>query len=121
MAEGKEVFRKIINITSISGTMGNAGQANYAAGKAAVVGMTKTLAKEVADESGAAVPTGEVGELLTHAPQLMHPAVFNAFIATGNLASLATRRRAFLSTDKSFLTGNEPARMGSMKISSPSR
>ena len=44
--EGREVFRKIVNISSISGTMGNAGQANYSAGKAAVVGLTKTLAKE---------------------------------------------------------------------------
>ena len=45
-AEGREVFRKIVNVSSISGTMGNAGQANYAAGKSAVVGLTKTLAKE---------------------------------------------------------------------------
>ena len=45
-AEGREVFRKIVNTSSISGTMGNPGQANYAAGKAAVVGLTKTLAKE---------------------------------------------------------------------------
>jgi 3-oxoacyl-[acyl-carrier protein] reductase len=44
--EGREVFRKVVNVSSISGTMGNAGQANYAAGKSAVVGMTKTLAKE---------------------------------------------------------------------------
>ncbi len=44
--EGREVFRKIVNITSISGTMGNAAQANYASGKSAVVGLTKTLAKE---------------------------------------------------------------------------
>jgi 3-oxoacyl-[acyl-carrier protein] reductase len=45
-AEGKEVFRKLVNVTSISGTMGNAGQVNYSAAKAGVVGMTKTLAKE---------------------------------------------------------------------------
>jgi 3-oxoacyl-[acyl-carrier protein] reductase len=44
--EGTEVFRKIVNVSSISGTMGNAGQANYSSGKAAVVGLTKTLAKE---------------------------------------------------------------------------
>src|SRR5215216_623038 len=44
--QGREVFRKIVNVSSISGTMGNAGQANYSAGKNAVVGLTKTLAKE---------------------------------------------------------------------------
>jgi 3-oxoacyl-[acyl-carrier protein] reductase len=43
---GEEVFRKIVNVSSVSGTMGNAGQANYSAGKSAVVGLTKTLAKE---------------------------------------------------------------------------
>jgi 3-oxoacyl-[acyl-carrier protein] reductase len=44
--EGTERFRKIINVTSISGTMGNAGQANYSAAKAGVTGLTKTIAKE---------------------------------------------------------------------------
>jgi 3-oxoacyl-[acyl-carrier protein] reductase len=44
--EGQEVFRKLINVSSISGTMGNAGQVNYSAAKAGVVGLTKTLAKE---------------------------------------------------------------------------
>src|SRR5919107_3838742 len=44
--EGKEVFRKIVNVSSISGTMGNAGQANYSAAKAGVTGLTKTVAKE---------------------------------------------------------------------------
>jgi len=44
--EGVEVFRKIVNVSSISGTMGNAGQANYSSAKSGVVGLTKTLAKE---------------------------------------------------------------------------
>jgi 3-oxoacyl-[acyl-carrier protein] reductase len=44
--EGHEVFRKIVNVASISGTMGNAGQANYSAAKAGVTGLTKTIAKE---------------------------------------------------------------------------
>jgi 3-oxoacyl-[acyl-carrier protein] reductase len=44
--QGREVFRKIVNVSSISGVMGNAGQANYAAAKAGVVGLTKTMAKE---------------------------------------------------------------------------
>jgi len=44
--EGREVFRKIVNVTSISGTMGNAGQVNYSSAKAGVTGLTKTIAKE---------------------------------------------------------------------------
>jgi len=44
--EGVEHFRKIVNVSSISGTMGNAGQANYSSAKSAIVGLTKTLAKE---------------------------------------------------------------------------
>src|SRR5512146_1250186 len=43
---GREVFRKVVNVTSVSGTQGNVGQANYAAGKAGLVGLTKTLARE---------------------------------------------------------------------------
>jgi 3-oxoacyl-[acyl-carrier protein] reductase len=46
IAEGHRVMRKVVNITSISGIDGNAGQSGYSAGKAAVVGLTKTLAKE---------------------------------------------------------------------------
>ena len=38
--------RKIVNVSSTTGTRGNAGQANYAAGKAGIIGGTKTLAKE---------------------------------------------------------------------------
>ncbi len=45
-AEGKRVMRKVVNITSIAGTDGNAGQAGYSSGKAGVIGLTKTMAKE---------------------------------------------------------------------------
>jgi 3-oxoacyl-[acyl-carrier protein] reductase len=46
IAEGRRVMRKVVNITSISGTNGIAGQAGYSSGKAAVLGLTRTLAKE---------------------------------------------------------------------------
>ena len=42
----KSVVRKIVNISSVAGLFGNAGQTNYSAAKAGVVGMTKALAKE---------------------------------------------------------------------------
>jgi 3-oxoacyl-[acyl-carrier protein] reductase len=45
-AEGRRVHRKVVNITSISATDGSAGQAGYASGKAAVIGLTRTMAKE---------------------------------------------------------------------------
>jgi 3-oxoacyl-[acyl-carrier protein] reductase len=45
-AEGVRVMRKVVNISSIAGTDGNAGQAGYSSGKAGIVGLTRTLAKE---------------------------------------------------------------------------
>lgn len=45
-AEGRRVMRKVVNITSIAGVDGNPGQAGYSSGKAGVIGLTKTLAKE---------------------------------------------------------------------------
>ncbi len=44
--EGAAVYRKVVNISSISGLYGNAGQINYAAAKSALIGLTKTMAKE---------------------------------------------------------------------------
>lgn len=43
---GREVFRKVVNISSVAGLGGNAGQINYSTAKAGIVGMTMTLAKE---------------------------------------------------------------------------
>ncbi|MCD6671347.1 MAG: SDR family oxidoreductase [Burkholderiaceae bacterium] len=45
-AAGRTRLRKVVNISSIAGTSGNAGQVNYAAAKAGVIGMTLALAKE---------------------------------------------------------------------------
>lgn len=43
---GRRVVRKVVNISSVAGLFGNAGQTNYSAAKAGIVGMTQTLAKE---------------------------------------------------------------------------
>lgn len=44
--QGKVVMRKVINVSSVAGTDGNAAQANYSSAKAALIGLTKTLSKE---------------------------------------------------------------------------
>jgi 3-oxoacyl-[acyl-carrier protein] reductase len=46
IAEDRRVMRKVVNITSIAGTDGNPGQAGYSSGKAGVIGLTRTMAKE---------------------------------------------------------------------------
>jgi 3-oxoacyl-[acyl-carrier protein] reductase len=45
-ADGREVIRKVVNISSMAGTHGNAGQVNYSSAKSALIGMTKTMSKE---------------------------------------------------------------------------
>lgn len=45
-AQGLEIIRKVVNVSSMAGTHGSAGQVNYASAKAAMIGMTKTLSKE---------------------------------------------------------------------------
>ncbi|MDP9123753.1 MAG: SDR family oxidoreductase [Pseudomonadota bacterium] len=43
---GRRVVRKVVNISSVAGLFGNAGQSNYSAAKAGIIGLTQTLAKE---------------------------------------------------------------------------
>lgn len=45
-SEGREVHRKIVNVSSVAGTVGSDGQANYSAAKAGVLGLTRAVAKE---------------------------------------------------------------------------
>lgn len=45
-AQGRQVMRKVVNISSIAGLYGNAGQINYASAKSGLIGLTRTLAKE---------------------------------------------------------------------------
>ena len=47
----KQRYGRIVNITSVVGVIGNAGQANYAASKAGIIGMTKSVARELASRN----------------------------------------------------------------------
>src|SRR5690606_19775967 len=63
----KQRFGRIISITSVVGVGGNPGQANYAASKAGLVGMTKSLAQEVASRGITAntIAPGFIGSAMT--------------------------------------------------------
>jgi 3-oxoacyl-[acyl-carrier protein] reductase len=106
----KQHFGRIVNITSVVGLSGNAGQANYASSKAGLIGLTKTLAKELGSRNITvnAVAPGYVTTALT---DVLSDEMKSASIKSTPLGRLGApediaRAVAFLvSDDASFITG----------------
>ena len=106
----KQKSGRIINISSVSGILGNAGQINYCAAKAGVIGMTKSFAREVASR-GITVNAVAPGFLRTEMTEVLSEAVkppateqisMKHFGTTENIADAV----AFLASDAaSYITG----------------
>jgi 3-oxoacyl-[acyl-carrier protein] reductase len=101
---------RIVNVTSVSGLFGNAGQANYAAAKAGLIGLTKTVAKELGPRGITcnAVAPGYVPTDLTASlpPDLVDVAIRRTILGRAGTAEDMAAAVAFLaSDDASFVTG----------------
>lgn len=101
---------RIINITSVIGLTGNAGQANYAAAKAGLIGFTKSVAREMASRS-VTVNAVAPGYIETELTDTLDDAVRDAILATIPLARFGQAQDVaqmvcFLSSDAaSYITG----------------
>jgi 3-oxoacyl-[acyl-carrier protein] reductase len=106
----KQRYGRIVNIISIAGVMGNIGQANYAASKAGIIGLTKTLAKEYA-ERGITVNAVAPGAVDTDMTAGLDPEVRAEILASIPLKRYARAEEiagsvAFLASDAaSYITG----------------
>lgn len=117
----KQRAGKIINISSVSGVIGNAGQANYSASKAGIIGLTKSVARELASRgiNCNAVAPGFIETEMTDAmPQAAKDAV-KAQIPlqrTGTTADIA-EMVAFLASERAaYITGQVISVDGGMSI-----
>ena len=106
----KQRYGRIINMASVVGLMGNAGQANYAASKAAVIGLTKTIAREYASRNITvnAVAPGFVDTAMTQALGDDVREMLSKQIPLGRLGEVGDIAEAvrFLASDAaSYITG----------------
>ncbi len=137
-AEGRRVQRKVVNITSISGTDGGAGQAGYGSGKAAVIGLTRTMAKEWGRynvnvnavgfgliETRLIQPLSDASKIGMHGREIkigVQPAVLEKVIAASPLGRAGTPDEAagavlfFCSPMSDFVTGEVLMCTGGMRF-----
>jgi 3-oxoacyl-[acyl-carrier protein] reductase len=108
----KQRYGRIINITSVVGASGNAGQANYAAAKAGVAGMTRSLARELGSRSITVncVAPGFIATDMTDALPAAQKEALLTQIPLGRLGSVddVAHSVAFLASDAAgYITGTE--------------
>jgi 3-oxoacyl-[acyl-carrier protein] reductase len=101
---------RIVNITSVVGLTGNAGQANYAAAKAGIIGFTKSLAREVGSRgiTANAIAPGFIDTDMTRALGEEQRAALNTQIPLGRLgqpADIAAAVAFLCSPDGAYITG----------------
>ena len=117
----KQRYGRIVNLSSVVGLRGNAGQVNYAASKAGVVGMTKSLAKELASR-GVTVNAVAPGFIETDMTAAMPQAAKDAMMPTIPMQRLGkpedvARAVAFLASDEAaYVTGQVLAVDGGMAM-----
>lgn len=107
----KQRYGRIVNIASIVGVIGNAGQANYSASKAAVIGFTKTVGREYASRNVTvnAVAPGFIDTAMTHGLPADVKDTLLKQIPLGRLgtpADVAAAVRFLVSEDAAYITGH---------------